>query len=125
VTHTVILHGEAQRQRAKALIDRAPPGYVVSVREPRRTTAQNDLMWSRLTDISTAKPEGRKHTPEVWKCLFMAALSHEVHFEMGLDGKPFPVGYQSSRLNKSQMADLLTFIEAWAAERGVQWKDEG
>jgi hypothetical protein len=125
VTHTVILHGEAQRQRAKALIDRAPPGYVVAIREPRRTTAQNDRLWAMLTDIATAKPEGRKHTPEVWKCLFMAALSHEVHFEMGLDGKPFPVGYQSSRLNKSQMADLLTFIEAWAAERGVIWKDEG
>ncbi len=125
MTHTVILHGETQRQHAKALIDRAPPSYVVSIREPRRTTSQNDKLWALLTDVSRAKPEGRKHTPEVWKTLFMQALGHAARFEMGLDGKPFPVGFQSSRLSKSEMADLITFVEAWAAERGVIWKDEG
>ena len=76
-----------------------------------------------LTDVSRAKPEGRKATVEVWKCLFMQALGHESRFEMGLDGRPFPIGFQSSRLSKREMADLISFIDAWGSERGVVWSE--
>lgn len=116
---TVILHSQSQRSFAKAMIDRAPVGAVMTVKEATRTTDQNALLWSVLSEISRAKPEGRRHTPEVWKCLFMSACGHAVQFEMGLDGKPFPVGFRSSRLTKSQFSDLIEFIYAWCAEKGV------
>jgi hypothetical protein len=116
---TVILHSQSQRANAKALIDRAPMGAVMTVKEATRTTDQNALLWSVLSDISRAKPEGRRHTPEVWKCLFMSACGHAVQFEMGLDGRPFPVGFRSSRLTKSQFSDLIEFIYSWCAEKGV------
>lgn len=124
MTHTVIIRGDTQRALAKRLIDKAPLGYVVTVKEQRRTGEQNDKLWAMLTDVSRAKPDGRSATPEVWKCLFMQAFGHEVQFEMGLDGRPFPVGHQSSRLSKSQMADLITFISEYGDRHGVRWSDK-
>lgn len=119
MAQTVILSGHPQRALAKQMIDRAPVGAVVTIRAASRTTDQNALLWSILSDISRAKPEGRCHTPEVWKCLFMSACGHAVQFEAGLDGRPFPVGFRSSRLTKAQFSDLVDFIYAWCAEKGV------
>lgn len=122
--HTVILTGRAAREKAHHLIDVAPDNAVVIVRGQRRTIEQNDKMWAMLTDISIAKPDDRRHTPETWKALFMHACGHAVHFEMGLSGEPFPVGFRSSRLTKTQMSELIEFILAWGTERGVRWSDE-
>tara|TARA_R100001086_G_scaffold180400_7_gene100212 strand:- start:5037 stop:5426 length:390 start_codon:yes stop_codon:yes gene_type:complete len=88
-----------------------------------RSLDQNAKMWAMLSDVSIAKPEGRRHTPEDWKAIFMNACNWEVQFIEGLDGRPFPSGFRSSRLNKSQMADLITFISAYGDEHGVVWTD--
>lgn len=120
---TLVLGNPVARAAAHRLIDHAPDGFIAQVRPPRRTDAQNDKMWAMLSDISRAKPEGRRHTPEVWKTLFMAACGHEVQFVQGLDGNPFPAGFRSSRLTKAEMADLITFIAAWGDEHGVRWTD--
>ena len=118
---TVILRGSEQRALAKHLIDRAPMDALVEISAPGRTLDQNALMWAMLSDISRAKPEGRCHTPEVWKALFMQACGHAVRFEEGLDGTPFPIGFRSSRLSKRQMIDLIDFITAYGAQHGVRW----
>ena len=120
MTQTTILSSPARREWAKRLIDAAPEYATVTIRPQDRTTDQNALMWQLLSLISVAKPDGRKHTPEVWKCLFMSACGHAVQFETGLDGTPFPVGFRSSRLSKHQMSELIEFIYAYAAEKGVQ-----
>ena len=120
---TVILAGQYQRDLAKRLIDRAPPYAVLNVREAKRTMDQNAKMWAMLSDISRAKPEGRTQTPEVWKALFMNACGHEVQFLNGLDGNPFPHGFRSSRLSKSQMSDLIEFILEYGARHDVRWSD--
>ena len=119
MAQTVILRSPTQRSFAKQMIDRAPMDAVLTIREATRSTDQNALLWSVLSDISRAKPEGRCHTPEVWKCLFMSACGHAVQFEMGLDGRPFPVGFRSSRLTKKQFSDLIEFIYSWCAEKGL------
>jgi hypothetical protein len=123
VTQTIILASQKQRDLAKQIIDAAGVGFVVRISEPKRSLEANALMWALLSDISRAKPDGRRHTPEVWKALFMSACGHEVQFAAGLDGNPFPVGFRSSRLSVRQMADLITFIIAWGDERGVAWSD--
>jgi hypothetical protein len=76
-----------------------------------------------ISDISRAKPEGRMHTPEVWKCIFMQALGHETRFEMGLDNRPFPVGFSSSKLSKREFADLITFVMEYGDRMGVAWSE--
>lgn len=118
---TIILAGNSQRAFAKSLIDAAPVNAVVNVKEATRSPDQNALMWALLSDISRAKPEGRKHTTEVWKCLFMSACGHQVQFETGLDGNPFPIGFRSSKLSVAQMNDLITFIIQWGDEHGIEW----
>ena len=123
MTQTIILCGPSQRQIAKQLIDRAPPGAVVKISAAGRTLSQNDKLWAMISDISRAKPQGRAHTPEVWKALFMSACGHAVQFETGLDGQPFPVGFRSSRLTKQQMSDLIEFIYAYGSEHGVVWTE--
>jgi len=124
MTHTVILRTGYQRQLAARLIAKAPDGYVVTIAQPKRTDEQNRKLWAMLSDVSRAMPGGRRATPDVWKCIFMAALSHEVQFELGLDGRPFPIGHQSSRLTKAEMSDLITFIQQWGDANGVVWSEE-
>ena len=120
VSQTVILSGPTRRQWAHRLIDAAPEYATVTIRPQDRTLDQSAKMWAMLSDLSVAKPEGRKHTPEVWKCLLMSACGHAVQFEVGLDGTPFPVGFRSSRLSKHQMSELIEFTMAYAAKHGVQ-----
>lgn len=124
MTQTVILDSRYRRDQAHRLIDAAPVGAVMTIAPAKRTTDQNSRFWAMLSDISRAKPDGRSHTPEAWKALFMHAMGHSVRFEMGLNGEPFPVGFRSSRLSKSQMSDLMEFISAWAAEKGVNFSNE-
>jgi len=63
------------------------------------------------------------HTPDVWKHLVMHACGHDVQFEIGLDGKPFPTGFRSSKLTVGQMSDLIEWIYAYGAEHNVQWSE--
>lgn len=120
---TIILRGNSQRDFAKQMIDRAPVDAVVNIQAARRTGDQNARMWAMLSDVSRAKPEGRIHTPEVWKALFMHACGHAVRFETGLNGEPFPTGFRSSQLTKAQMSDLQECIAEYGARFGVRWSE--
>jgi hypothetical protein len=122
LTHTVIIAGERQREFAHKLVSQAPVGYVVKVQPQKRTHEQNDLMWALLTELSKAKPNGREATPDAWKLLVMHACGHACQFEIGLNGTPFPTGFRSSQLTKSQMSDLIEWIYQYAAEAGVELK---
>lgn len=121
---TIILRGPSQRAFAKRLVDAAPADAVVNVREATRSTDQNARMWAMLSDVSRAKPEGRRWTPETWKAAFMHALGHQVQFCEGLDGAgPFPLGFRSSRLSKREMAALITCIAEYGDRHGVEWSE--
>lgn len=121
---TIILGSRYERQKAHELIDAAPVNAVCNIKEPTRSLPQNDRLWAMLSDVSRAKPQGRRHTPDMWKALFMKACGHHVQFLEGLDGEPFPVGFRSSRLSVRQMTELMDFIDAWGTEQGVQWSDK-
>lgn len=105
-------------------VDAAPQGTVVTFRKPGRTIPQNARMWSMLAEVSQqAEHNGRKFSPEDWKCLFLHAFGHEARFMVGLSGEPFPVGFRSSKLSKDQMGELMEFIAAWGAENGVRFTE--
>ena len=105
------------------LIDKAPSGHVCRIEAPKRTGDQNAKLWAMLTDISLAKPEGRRHTPEDWKGVFMNAAGWEVQFLEGLDGRPFPSGFRSSRMTVKQMADLITYVQEYGDRHNVRWSE--
>lgn len=119
---TVILVGRSQREFAKSLIDKAPNNAVVSVKEATRTNDQNAKMHAMLSDVSRAKPEGRRWTPDTWKAAFMHSAGHQVQFCEGLDGSgPFPLGFRSSRLTVKRMSDLIETIYEYGSRHGVSW----
>ena len=124
MTQVVHLRGKYQRELSKQLIDKAPDNAVVRISPERRSDDQNAKMWAMISDVSRAKPEGRVHIPEVWKCIFMAALGHEVKFEMGLDNQPFPIGFRTSKLTKPQMSDLIETIYEYGARHNVEWSEK-
>jgi NinB protein. len=111
------------RPLAHAWIDKAPPGTRIMFQGPQRTTDQNAKMWAMLTDVARAEPEGRKHTTDVWKAIFMHALGHETRFERGLNGEIFPIGFRSSQLSKQEMSDLIEVIYEYGSRYGVEWSE--
>lgn len=128
---TIGLNSQSGKARARGLIDRAPADCVCIVRKATRTDDQNRKMQAMLTDVALAKPGGRVLRTDQWKCLFMDALAQEsgnasftARWEPGLDGDGVVnLGYRSSRLNKSDMGDLISFIDAWGTQHGVVWSD--
>jgi hypothetical protein len=122
---TVVLSSDFQKRIAHRLIDVAPHGAILNVRQAGRTGEQNSKLWACISDVSRAKPEGRTHTAEVWKCLFMQACGHAVQFENGLNGQPFPIGFRSSRLTKSEMSDLIECVVEYGSRHGVEWSEPG
>jgi hypothetical protein len=124
MTQTVWLRGEHQRRLAHQLIDKAPINAVVKISPEQRSLDQNNKMWAMISDVSRQKPEGRLHVPEVWKAIFMAACGHEVQFENGLDNKPFPIGFRSSNLSKTQMADLIEYMYFYGSKHDIKWSEE-
>lgn len=117
------LDSPARREYAMRLLSDAPADYVCIVRQSTRTLEQNARLWAMCGDLSKAQPEGRQHTPEVWKCLLMQACGHAVQFVNGLDGLPFPVGFRSSKLNKAQFSELIECAYEYGARHGVRWSD--
>lgn len=125
MTYRVSLSTDRNRARAAAIVQKAPADWMAVIKPRSRNDEQNDKMWAMLFDVAKSRPNGRVATPDVWKVIFMHDLNHEMHFEIGLDGRPFPMGYRSSRLTVAQMADLITFIQQWGDANGVAWtKDD-
>ena len=114
----------ANRQRAHQLVDAAPDGAVLNIREAARSNDQNAKLWAMLSDVARAKPEGRFLPADIWKSLFMAEAGFKPHFEPSLDGKGVvPTGYKSSRLRKAEFSDLIEAIYAFGAQHDVQWSE--
>jgi hypothetical protein len=119
----IIIGSDYSRKRAIEAVVAAEPGHVMTLAEPRRTNAQNDLLWELLTQVSQAKPMGRDHSPEIWKCIFMDALpdaAFKARWVPSLDGESVVnTGHRSSKLTKAQMSDLIESINAFIAENGI------
>lgn len=121
--HLIPLSSPYNRQRARQLIDKAPADYVCEVRPRTRTSEQNDKLWAMLGDVSRAKPEGRRLSPDAWKALAMHACGYEVQFLNGLNGEPFPAGFRSSKLTVSQMSELIEFLYEYGERHSVKWSE--
>jgi hypothetical protein len=122
---TVIITNEAQRAKAMDYLRRAPLGTVVDYRRNKRSTPQNDRMWAMLTEIAQQTDwHGVKLEPEDWKLVFMEALNREMRLVPNLEGNGFVnLGRSSSKLTTDEHSELTALIEAFGAERGVQFSD--
>lgn len=109
---------------ASYVLEAAPDGCVVSFKENTRSLEQNALLWSRLTELSERLPwDGEKLTPAEYKDLLTACLRKQ-KVVRGVEGGLVFLGARTSQMSKSEMNDLLTLMEAFAAERGVEFGDQ-
>jgi hypothetical protein len=117
-----LVHDVARRNAYQAVQD-APEGYCVEVKERTRTLEQNAKLWAMLGDVARQiEWHGQKLTAENWKDMFSASLKRQAAVP-GIDGGFVVLGTRTSRMTKSEMAELIELMYAFGAERGVQWSD--
>jgi hypothetical protein len=117
------------RQNAVRAVQEAPEGYSVTIAEPRRSGAENNLLHALIDEIAKKiEWAGKKRDPEVWKRLLVAAWCR-VHGESveilpALDGHGVDiVPARTSKLTRKECADLIEFVFSWGAEQGIQWEE--
>lgn len=121
----LILSGQDQKAKAIDWVRRAPWNTRIEFKSPKRSLPQNDKMWAMCTDVSEQLSwHGRKLKPGQWKKLFMRHLSAELDLVPNINNNGYvDIGESSSDLGKDEMADLITIIEAFGAEHGVQFHE--
>ena len=122
MTRHILKLTKGNRAIAVQGVQRAPDGWTLELRAPKRTDDQNRAMWGLLSQIAKQRPthNGVRMTPETWKAVFMQALGAEMVFVPTLDGTAmFPLGHRSSQLTKAEFTALLELMLAWCAEQGL------
>lgn len=119
---------------------------VVTISEPTRTLEANARMWCLLTDLANQvgwrrarwrgdrmveagayvlladEPTALRITKEQWKDIMTAAMSRPQLFA-GIDGGLVAVGLSTSRMSGRQIKELCALIEAFGAEKGVEFTE--
>jgi hypothetical protein len=102
----------------------------VEIRPARRNTEQNALLHVLLTDVaSKIEWAGKKRDAETWKRLMTAAWlrarGESIEVLPAIDGHGIDVVFRrTSSLTKSECAELITFIQAWAAQNGIELTEQ-
>ncbi|NYT76628.1 recombination protein NinB [Alcaligenaceae bacterium] len=114
------------RRNAAHAIANVPDGYRCEIRPKTRTLAQNDLLWSVLTDISkqvdfVVNGELVKVSPEEVKDILTAGLKRETRMAMGIDGGMVILGQRTSKMTVRQLSELVELAHAFGSQKGVQW----
>lgn len=121
---TLFLSSRFARQRAHALIDAAPEGWVMKLSEPTRSDVQNRKLWPMIADLQRQVPEMALYSAEDIKLRFLNALGVEMRFLPALEGQgAFPVGLRSSTLTVEQFSALIELLYAFGAKHGVRWSE--
>ncbi|KCB33739.1 recombination protein NinB [Bordetella hinzii] len=121
----VLSHPLARRNAAQACAS-APDGYRVEIKPRTRSLAQNDMLWSILTDISrqvefVVNGALVKLKPEEVKDILTAGLKRETRMAMGIDGGMVMLGQRTSRMSVRDMTQLIELAYAFGNEKGVEW----
>src|SRR5690625_2007987 len=113
----ILSHTLARPNAARACAE-APDGWRVELRPRTRSLAQNDMLWSILTDISrqvdfVVNGQMTKVSPEEVKDILTAALKRETRMAMGIDGGMVILGQRTSKMTVRQMTELIELAHAF------------
>ena len=99
----------------------------ISARPETRTTAQNRLLHSRISDVARQREwAGKKRDVDTWKRLLTAAWlrarGESVELLPAIDGHGVDVVFRrTSSLTVAECAELADYILAWGDGEGVHW----
>lgn len=98
----------------------------LEVRDEKRNSPQNAKLHAMLTEIAQQKEwAGKKRDVDTWKRLMVAAWcrarGEAVEFLPAIDGQGVDIVFRrTSELDKAECAELITFIDAWCADNGIE-----
>ena len=113
------------RRRALEAVAAAGDGVVVTLADPTRNGEQNAKLHAMLGEIAErVQWAGKTRSIETWKRLLCAAWlraeGESIELLPAIDGHGVDFVYSpTSSLSKAQMASLIDFVTAWAAEQGI------
>jgi len=125
-----ILKDDFIRQRAMQAVKEATEGMEVIIKPPSRSLDQNAKIHAMFSDLASQIDwHGMKLHADVWKRLCTAAMLRELGESPTLipsiDGRGVEIIYEkTSRMSKKMMADLIEWVFAFGAEKGVVWGRE-
>lgn len=111
------------KQNAIQEIKMASEDMICEIKKKTRSLEQNAKMWAMLAEVSDqVNWYGNKLTSDEWKDVFSASLKSQ-KVVPGIDGGFVVCGQRTSKMTKSEMADLIELMMAFGAERGVKFSD--
>lgn len=135
MSQTIPLTNPTARQFAMRQIAAAPDNYVAIIKERTRTLDQNAKLHAMLTDISAqATYMGKRRSVEFWKGLFVSgwqiATGQAPEIVPGLEGEFINIRTSTTTLGVRKLAELIEYINAWAAGEGIrfsapEWEVQG
>lgn len=118
----ILAHPMARKGAIEAIND-APDGYRVEIRQATRSLDQNARMWALLTELARqVEWHGQYLTAENWKDICTAALKRQ-DVVPGIEGGFVVLGTSTRNMTVGEMSELIEFITAFGAQRGVVFKD--
>lgn len=138
MTHFILRPNEDARERMAAawrfaceFLELGKSAKVeVTELQPKRSIEQNAMFHAMCGEIAQqVEWAGRKLDGEAWKRLLVDAWARaenksQGHIVPSLDGQSIVnLGIQTRRMTVGEMADLITFAQAWAVERDVHLSD--
>lgn len=110
-------------QWAKAML-MAGHRLVLTLRKETRSTKQNALMWSCLTDLSRqVEWFGKRMDPDSWKEFITGHLNGQ-ELVPNMDGTGFisiGKGRSTSDMTIAEMTAVIDLCHAFGTDKGVQW----
>ena len=118
---TFFLINSQVKQNAIQAIKMASEDIICEIKKKTRSLEQNAKMWAMLAEVSDqVNWYGNKLTSDEWKDVFSASLKSQ-KVVPGIDGGFVVCGQRTSKMTKSEMAELIELMMAFGAERGVKF----
>lgn len=119
----IMAHAQARANAIQAVKD-APDGYAITVSEPSRTLDQNAAQWPYLEGFAKQKQlcingELQWATSDDWKDVLTGCWNGEMRMA-AFDGKVIMLPQRTSKMGKRVFSDWMSFLEAMAAQSGVE-----
>ena len=98
----------------------------VTIKKATRSTDQNRIFWSILSDLSqqcewAVDGQVTKLQPEDVKHILTAGLKRHNRMARGIDGGIVILGQSTSRMTVAEMSELITLAHAYGDQAGVKW----
>lgn len=103
---------------------------ILEARQETRSDAQNRLLHGWIGQIAKQMEwAGKRRDTDTWKRLLVAswlrARGESVEILPALDGHGIDVVFRpTSKLTRTECAELSEYVIAWAAEHGVDWPNK-